>query len=154
MRMLAVLGFVLAAACQPAGEPEPAAAVTPAAVAVPDPAPVVEPAGVVIGGVDFSAPVRALGTEPFWGVEITPRELVVSGVDRPEMRVANPGVQMQGDAAVIAAGDQLTITLRDVDCSDGMSDRVYALEAEVKLGAETLKGCADSQATLDAQPRP
>jgi len=116
-------------------------------------APEPAPTSVVVGGVDLSAQVRVSGTEPFWGVDMTPETLVFTGVDRAELRVPNPGAVMQGDAAVIAS-QGLTITLKPATCSDGMSDRVYPLEAEVMLGAELLKGCANSPAALDAQPAP
>ena len=33
-------------------------------------------AAAVLGGVDLGQPVRALGTEPFWSVEITPDALI------------------------------------------------------------------------------
>jgi len=125
----AFAGLVFLAACQP------------------------EEAPGIVGGVDLAAPVRALGTEPFWGVEITPQELVLSGVDRPEARFTNPGARIDGQTAVIAA-EGLMLTLKASSCSDGMSDRTYRLEAEVKVGAEVLKGCAESQAVLDAGPRP
>lgn len=107
----------------------------------------------IVGGVDLASPARALGTEPFWSVEIRPQELVLSGVDRPEVRFANPSARVDGETAVIAA-EGLTVTLKAATCSDGMSDRTYPLEAEVKVGAEVLKGCAESQAVLDAGPRP
>lgn len=156
MRMLALAAIVPAilmsvAACQPAAEtPVDSGEATPEAV-VPEPAPAPPP--VVVGGVDLSTQVRVSGTEPFWGVDMTPGTLVFSGVDRAELRVPNPGAVMEGDAAVIAA-EGLTITLKPATCSDGMSDRVYRLEAEVMLGAERLKGCAETQAALDAMPKP
>jgi uncharacterized membrane protein len=109
-----------------------------------------------VGGVDLSQAVRALGTEPFWTVEITPQTLIYSGVDRPEQQVSNPGARVSGSTAVIeakdAAGASFVITLKAAECSDGMSDRTYPLEAEVKVGAETLKGCAASEDFLKAQP--
>jgi uncharacterized membrane protein len=143
------------AACQPSSEPAPVVE-TPAMETQADAAPE-STTPIVLGGVDFSKPARALGTEPFWGVEIRPDELVYSGVDRPETRMANPGPRMEGGAVVIpanAAGEAFTVTLRDADCSDGMSDRVYPLEAEVTYRGETLKGCAISQTAMDAGPRP
>ena len=132
-------GLIFLTACQPAQAPE---------VDAPD-----TKASGIVGGVDLASPSRALGTEPFWSVAITPQELVYSGVDRPEERFANPGARIDGDTAVITA-EGLTVTLKAATCSDGMSDRTYPLEAEVKVGAEVLKGCAESQATLDAGPRP
>lgn len=151
MRMLALSAIQMGvAACQPAAE-APADAAAASDVIAPEPAPA--PAPVVVGGVDLSTQVRVSGTEPFWGIDITPGTLVFTSVDRAEMRVPNPGAVMQGEAAVIAT-DGLTITLRPATCSDGMSDRVYRLEAEVMLGGEQLKGCAESQAALDAMPKP
>lgn len=126
-------GLILLAACQPQ-------------------TPEIKTPGIV-GGVDLASPVRALGTEPFWSVEIRPQELVLAGVDRPEVRFANPSTSIDGETAVVAA-EGLTVTLKAATCSDGMSDRTYPLEAEVKAGAEVLKGCAQSQAALDAGPRP
>lgn len=152
---IAIGSLMLAlAACQPAGEPATEAA-TPAVETQADGA-AESPAPIALGGVDFSAPVRAVGTEPFWGVEIGPNELVYSGVDRPETRMANPGPRMDGGAVVIAADaarEAFTVTLRDAECSDGMSDRAYPLEAEVQYRGETLKGCAISQAAMDTGPR-
>jgi uncharacterized membrane protein len=154
--VLGSLMLALMAACQPASEPAPAPETPVVEPQATEPA---APSGpLVLGGVAFSQPIRALGTEPFWGVEIKPDELVYSGVDRPETKMANPGPRMEGGAVVIAAkdagGEAFVVTLRDAECSDGMSDRVYPLEAEVKYKGETLKGCANSQAALDAMPPP
>lgn len=113
-----------------------------------------QPQAKVIGGVDLSGPVRALGTEPFWGVAIDPieggkGEIVFTGIDRPDFRAPNPGARIEGEIAVFeardAAGLELTVKLRAVTCSDGLSDFVYPLVAEVTLGRDTLKGCAASQ---------
>lgn len=107
------------------------------------------PAVQTLGGVDLSQPLRVLGTEPFWGIAISAQELVFTGVDRPEFHAPNPGARIEGEMAVIAARDpnglSLTIRLKPTTCSDGMSDWVYPLEAEVTLGPETLKGCAALQ---------
>ncbi len=121
-------------------------------------APVEAPEPVVLGGVDLNQPVRALGTEPFWGVEITTDTLTYSGLDRPEQTAPNPGPQVQGTTAVYDAetadGTTMTLTLIATECSDGMSDRVYPLTASVENGSETLNGCAQSAAALAAEPRP
>ena len=45
-------------------------------------------------------PLRALGTEPFWAVELTGSELVYSGVDRPEQRAPQGQPKLQGTMAV------------------------------------------------------
>ena len=149
--------FFAVAACSPSAETPPEAAPTAPA----DP--------IMLGGVDLNQPLRALGTEPFWGVAITPEALVYSGVDRPEQRASNPGPEVQGTTAVYTATlDQgsgsssaerdspsiMVVTIIATECSDGMSDRVYPLTARVELGEETLNGCAQSAAALDAEPRP
>lgn len=113
-----------------------------------------QPAVQEIGGVDLGKPMRVLGTEPFWGIGISADGLVFTGVDRPEFHAPNPGARVEGEMAVIAARDPnglaLTIRLKPAKCSDGLSDWVYPLEAEVTLGAETLHGCAAPQTERDA----
>lgn len=125
-------------------------------------APVEAPAAVsepqMLGGVDLNEPLRALGTEPFWGVAISPETLVYSGVDQAEQTAPNPGPEVQGTTAVYASatgdGTAMVVTLVATECSDGMSDRVYPLTARVELGELSLNGCAQSAAVLDAEPRP
>ncbi len=131
--------LALLAACQPpAAEPE-------------EPTP---PPSITLGGVDLSQPLRALGTEPFWSVAITPTELKYDGLDRPLQTANNPGPVVAGTTAVFTAmtdqNNALVVTLIDTDCSDGMSDRLYPLTAKVEIGGETLSGCAISQAAIDA----
>lgn len=138
-----VLGLTLAACSDPAPTgPEAPPAPAPAA----------------LGDVDLNQPLRALGTEPFWAVEITPLDLTYTAIDAVEVRASNPGPTIQGTTAVYAAaapdGTALVVTLIATECSDGMSDRVYPLTARVELGSQTLNGCAASVAFLDSQPAP
>ena len=121
------------------------------AVEAPQPAPAPEPSP-VLAGVDLSRPVRALGTEPFWGVDLTGTELVYAGADRPEQRAPQPRPLIQGTTAtyeaVTSAGTSISVMLAATECSDGMSDRTYPLSAVVRLGDETLTGCAASVAAI------
>jgi len=140
MRLLALAASALIlSACSQGGEApaEPAAPATPAPV---------------LSGVDLSQPVRLLGTEPFWGIELTGSELVYSGVDRPEQRAPQPKALVQGTVATFqtrsASGTSFDVTLTATECSDGMSDRTYPLTAMVKVGEETLMGCGASAAAL------
>lgn len=137
--LAAVIGLSLtAAACSeaPVETPEAEAPAAPA----------------MLAGVNLNGSLRALGTEPFWGVDISPDGLVYSGVDSPEIRAANPGPTIQGTTAVFASatadGTALVVTLIATDCSDGMSDRTYPLTARVELGGQTLNGCAADYAFL------
>lgn len=106
-----------------------------------------------LAGVDLDQPLRVLGTEPFWAVDITPPGLTYSGVDRPEQKAANPGPTLQGTVAVwttqTEARAPLVVTLMATDCSDGMSDRTYPLTAKVEIGGDTLTGCAASSAAIE-----
>ena len=140
MRLIAAftVASLLAACTQPAPQdpdrPEPPA---------PPPA---------LGGVDLGRPVRALGAEPFWGVDIAPTGIKYSGVDRPEQTAPNPGPTVTGTTAIYetqtAQGAKLEITLIATECSDGMSDRIYPLTARVVIGSETLQGCAAATAAV------
>ncbi len=119
-------------------------------------APADAPTPVSLGGVDLGQPLRALGTEPFWSVEITKDAMVYTGVDREEQRAANPQPVVQGTTAVYTAatedGAEMVVTLIATECSDGMSDRIYPLTARVEMGEVSLNGCAASQAFLNSQP--
>lgn len=146
MKPLAVAVLLFsAAACTPAEPPEPPPA--------PPPAPAPAPS---LGGVDLTKPLKLIGTEPFWGVDIGPGALELTGVDRPEVTAPNAGPKADAASAVWEArgsdGKPLKITLTPEKCSDGMSDRTYALTAEVRHGDETLKGCADAAEVFTPGP--
>lgn len=130
---MAALAALTLAACSPPAE----------APKEPDPAPQPPP---VLGGVDLTRPLRAIGTEPFWAVELTGTEMVYSGADRPEQRAPQNPPVLQGTMAIwestTGAGNPLKVTLTATDCSDGMSNRTYPLTAMVEIGGELLMGCA------------
>ncbi len=136
--VLPSLALLALAAC---GEPAPA----------PQPEPTPQPAP-VLGGVDLAQPIRALGTEPFWGVDIGPDGMTYEGVDRPKEVAPRGEVQLMGTMAVFSGatdkGRTLKVTLIDTDCSDGMSDRLYPLTARVEIGDETLQGCAAARSAI------
>ena len=137
-----ILAFAALAACsEPASQPTSA--------------PASGPAPAVLAGVDLNQPIRALGTEPFWGISITASSIGYTALEGEPLLGPNPGPTLQGTTATYAStvGDQpIEITLIATECSDGMSDRTYPLTAMVKLGGETLNGCAGSRAALEAQP--
>lgn len=134
---LAVSALILSA-CSQAEEPAPPPA-------PPEPAP-------VLAGVDLTKPVRALGTEPFWSVELTGTEMVYTTPEPPEQRAPQPRAVVQGTTARFegrtATGTPLSVTLVATECSDGMSDRTYPLTAMVKIGETSLNGCAASSAAI------
>jgi uncharacterized membrane protein len=103
-------------------------------------------------GLDLSRPVRLIGTEPFWSIDLTGSEVVYSGVDRPEQRAPQPRPSVQGTVATLetatSSGTEIVITLTATECSDGMSDRTYPVTALAKVAGETLMGCAAPTASL------
>lgn len=142
MRRVIPLAVVLLAACQPQapdGEPAPPPADAPAAA----PAPVVS---------DFSQPMTARGTEPFWAVRIDGTTLTLLRPDAPEAAFQAPGATITPGRATwdarAAEGRTMRVTLFVSECSDGMSDLAYPMTAEVELDRETLRGCAAKTAEL------
>ncbi len=118
--------------------PPPAPAPTPKPTPAPVPPPPKAPAG------SYSGNFHLIGTEPFWNVAITPNGITLERPDRPNVTASNPGPVVSGNSATWTgrfAQSRLIVTLTHKTCSDGMSDRVYAYEAEVTLWGTVLKGC-------------
>ncbi len=137
-RLFAVLSVLVLAGCSPAEEP----------ASSPEPP---LPAA-VLGGVELAGSVRAIGTEPFWSVDLTGTELIYTTPEAPEQRAPRPEPVVQGTTATweaeTADGTRLKVTLIATECSDGMSDRTYPLTAMVTVGDRALTGCAASTAAI------
>lgn len=105
------------------------------------------------GGTTGTTPVTgttmALGTEPFWTLEITPTLLNFNGVDLPRVNVAHGGQRVTGDVRTIST-PRITVTLRPDQCSDGMSDQTYPEAATVVVDGRTFTGCAGAPAAITA----
>jgi len=144
---LAALTALSLAACEDQSAISPG---TPPPGAVDDaPTPVDEaPTPAELGGVDLNGAISVLGTEPFWSVGFEGETLTYSGLDRPEQRAARPAPTLTGPiatwTATTDAGNPLVVTLTAGECSDGMSDRIYPLTAQVEISGEVLNGCAAS----------
>ena len=89
---------------------------------------------------------RALGTEPFWHLDVDGDSFIYT---TPENQA---GLALAGTRSAIAGGVDIrgihggqpfVLRVRPGDCSDGMSDNRYPMTAELALGSELLKGCAD-----------
>ena len=93
-------------------------------------------------------PLRGVGTEPFWGVRTEGRCVTYSHPDdqagtRVWTRYA-PGPQGGGTWSGALGNRQFVLTIRPrPGCSDGMSDKRYPFEAEVKVSGEVRRGCAE-----------
>lgn len=132
MRRSILLVALALAACSPKSVPPP-------------PQPAAPPAKVVVS--DFSRPMDARGTEPFWALTLRGTTLTLTRPDLPTLTAVAPGAVIQPNAASwtgrLPDGRQMKVTLYASACSDGMSDRAYAYTAEVDVPGEApLNGCA------------
>lgn len=85
-------------------------------------------------------PYRAIGTEPFWSVEIARRTITYRPVDGRPVTVAKPrAVATRNGTTYRARG--MTIAITRVRCSDGMSDHTFADTVRVTIGRRQLTGC-------------
>jgi len=90
-------------------------------------------------------PFQALGTEPFWAVEVLPGQLRysdpenIAGTTFPatESREAT-GVRYFGTMS----GQPISLLVQPGTCSDGMSDTVYPWTAVLTKDGRRLQGCA------------
>ena len=91
---------------------------------------------------------RAFGNEPFWSVRVDGDALVFSTPDDPSGRTFAGTHALQPDGGVHYAGKDgdtaFSLDIARGECSDGMSDNVYALTAEFRYGDMDYKGCAEA----------
>src|ERR1044071_4582609 len=95
----------------------------------------------------FAGAFRALGTEPFWNLDIdsagmrfrTPED--TAGIRFPAIvpRITGDTMHWQSPAAI-------DVRLWPSRCSDGMSDREWAYTAIVRVNGTTYRGCAERRA--------
>lgn len=131
-----LLAPLLLAACtqpQPQAEPSEAAATVPASAA--------------------SSPeawdrLQALGTEPFWSVEIATGTLRYATPENSEGTFFPAERSVDGARQTFTGtleGKSFTLVIAPGPCSDGMSETVYPLSATRTLGEDVQRGCARPQ---------
>ena len=94
------------------------------------------------------APLRAVGTEPFWGARIEGRCVTYSHPeDQAGTRVWTryaAGAGGGGTWSGALGGSRFELRVRpQPGCSDGMSDRRYPLAVDLLVGGERRTGCAE-----------
>lgn len=91
-------------------------------------------------------PLRAVGTEPFWGARIEGRCVTYSHPDdQAGTRVWTRYTPAQNGGTWVGAlnGQRFELTTRAAPgCSDGMSDRRYPIAVDLRVGGERRRGCA------------
>jgi uncharacterized membrane protein len=93
-------------------------------------------------------PLRAIGTEPFWNARTNGRCVTYSHPEDQDGTHVWTTYKAGPDGSGTwsgALGDRLfELTIRPRPrCSDGMSDRRYPFEAELKVQGEVRRGCAE-----------
>lgn len=139
--LLALAAAIALCACSPSPEAEKSIA-----PANPPPAPPATPDA-------FAGDINALGTEPFWAVEVRETTLKLSRPGETDFVAPNPQPKVEGDKASWS-GNGLTLTLTEAPCSDGMSDRTYPWTAQAVYAGATLSGCAIKSQDMADAPRP
>ena len=106
----------------------------------------------------IALPIRALGTEPFWALDIDSMGLrFVTPDDTSGIRFPPLVPTSSGDTVVwVGETERAAIDVRlwRERCSDGMSDRVYTFAATVRIAATTYRGCADARSAIVGSPSP
>lgn len=83
---------------------------------------------------------RAVGTEPFWSVTITPQRMRYETPDGPAITVPTPPARPMRIGRTYRTA-RLSVSIRTATCNDGMSDRTYTDTVDVTVGRRTLHGC-------------
>ena len=87
-------------------------------------------------------PIRAMGTEPFWGAAISGRCVTYSELD--DQRGTRIWTRYRrGTWTGAYRGKPFVLRARpDRTCSDGMSDRIYPIAIDLRVGGQRRTGCA------------
>jgi uncharacterized membrane protein len=85
---------------------------------------------------------RAVGTEPFWALTLTGREMIF-GEANTSLPVSEPQPRpIHGFAGDIYQGKRISLNIvRGQRCSDGMSDRIYPDKVQVRIDGRSFEGC-------------
>ncbi|MEO7654181.1 MAG: hypothetical protein ABIS23_00670 [Sphingomicrobium sp.] len=86
-------------------------------------------------------PYRALGTEPFWNLLIDPVNITFIQPDAAPVIQRTP-TPINGFAGPIYQTQRIGVNIvRNQQCSDGMSDRVYPDRVQVTVDGRRFEGC-------------
>ena len=87
------------------------------------------------------ATYRAIGTEPFWDLEIG-RDMVFTDRGNNDFRVVQRTPQpIIGVAGEIYQTPRINVNIVHGRCSDGMSDRTYPDSVQVRVDGREFRGC-------------
>ncbi|MDS3860768.1 hypothetical protein RIF25_08065 [Thermosynechococcaceae cyanobacterium BACA0444] len=91
---------------------------------------------------------RAFGTEPFWGVNVTPTGIVYSTpagtqAQFPAVQPLDAVGRPEDLVLFFNLGNSNSLTLIQNNCSDGMSDQAHAYQAIFVFENQVYQGCAN-----------
>jgi len=139
----------VANATAPRSDPTPGGEGTAVAARPAAPAPAAAAVACMMQGSERLAvtPLRATGTEPFWGARIEGRCVTYSHPGDPGgTRVWTRFTPGPGGGTWSGALGGQRFELRthpQPRCSDGMSDKVYPIAVDLVVGGERRSGCAE-----------
>jgi uncharacterized membrane protein len=88
----------------------------------------------------------AVGTEPFWSVELSRQDSLVLNMPdwNAPLRVKVATASASADSTVYTAdNDSLSVTIYPLFCSDGMSDFLYTQKIKLVYKGQTYTGCGE-----------
>jgi len=86
------------------------------------------------------ATYRAIGTEPFWDLEVG-RDLVFTDRGNDVSVTQRAPVPINGTAGPIYRTQRLEVNITRTPCSDGMSERTYPDTVQVYVDGRLYRGC-------------
>ncbi len=86
---------------------------------------------------------HCIGTEPFWGVEISVEKNTATfdSPDKKEEPIALTAISETPDIATYT-GKNITIAIKKEKCGDGMSDNEFEYSSIVEFDTHKFNGCA------------
>ena len=88
---------------------------------------------------------QALGTEPFWSIDVTPGKLRYSSPENIDGTEFPSSESVQGSGTRYSGmmdGKAVVLVIEPGECSDGMSDTVYPYRSALTIDGKTEQGCA------------
>jgi uncharacterized membrane protein len=99
------------------------------------------------------APYRAVGTEPFWSLTITPQRMTFTEANAPGVEIVQPTPRVIiGFAGEIYQTARIGVNIVHGRCSDGMSDRIFPDKVQLRVDNRSFEGCGGEP--LPAAPQP
>lgn len=95
----------------------------------------------------FASTLKCVGTEPFWGAEITDKVVRYSDPVNENMSLKilskKNAIGFAEGAAFVVKTKYASAAVTMGECSDGMSDEVYSHTIVLEMNGNVLAGCCN-----------